>query len=805
MRRYIFTILIILCAGSVSAQTSIPFYTQHADFLFTSPGAFDNGLLGYINPANLNYVHGQDTRVMIATENNKMRSISHWGLFSASPNLGFGLIQKDGVTDYRVGLGFGDESVSFGIGYGWSRGNAKEAGRENLMSAGTLVRPNRYLSLGISGLFGLDEGQREGVFDLSIRPQGNDMLTIFGDLAFRKEMQLEDAVWSAGAALQVLPGVHLTGRYFDSKTVTAGLSVSMGTTGARGQAAFPESEELGQLYYGVRIGAPKHSPCNTKVSQPDKYLNMSLRGTVKYQRFKWFDDKTQTLSGILDDLEKAKTDPAVAGVALNLTNSIINKELAWEIREKLREIQAADKKIVAYVERGGMTMYHLASVADKIIMDPEGILTLEGYVMGRTYLKGTLEKLGLGYDEWRFFKYKSAAETLSRDSMSVADREQRQELLNDLYEVVRGDICQSRAMDPEQFDQIINDSYIMNASRAIESGLVDTLARWKDIKDIIKATENGLAAKLIPAQALSGNVLPRREWGPKTRIALVYAIGECATESGIKARQLAKIFEGLTKADQIRAVVLRVDSPGGDGLASDLVAEAMKKCAMEKPVVVSQGFVAASGGYWISMNADTIVAAPHTITGSIGVIGGWLWDKTLGEKLGMTSDFVKVGEHAELGYGVRLPLLGIQIPERNLTPDERAKIEGLILEMYKEFVAKVAEGRGLDEDAVEQIAQGRVWTGLDAKENGLVDVLGGLETAISLAREAAGIPSERDVEILEFPKPGLFDVSALTPGLLGTRFKPVDHDYEIEFLKMIARHPGQPLPVLPPDYRFKDE
>jgi len=222
----------------------------------------------------------------------------------------------------------------------------------------------------------------------------------------------------------------------------------------------------------------------------------------------------------------------------------------------------------------------------------------------------------------------------------------------------------------------------------------------------------------------------------------------------------------------------------------------MKKAKGKKPIIVSQGFVAASGGYWLSMYADTIVAAPRTITGSIGVIGGWIYNKGLKDSLGISTDYVKVGDHADIGFGMTLPLIGLTIPDRNLTIDERARAESLIKTMYKEFVDKVSLGRKQKSDDIESIAQGRVWSGLDAKQNGLVDILGGLETAVNIAKERAGIPKGQDVTIVEMPKKGLFDFSKFAPKFFGIETKALS-DPTIELLKFRLKHNGEPLPMLP--------
>jgi protease-4 len=419
---------------------------------------------------------------------------------------------------------------------------------------------------------------------------------------------------------------------------------------------------------------------------------------------------------------------------------------------------------------------------------------LIGYALGRTYLKGTLEKLGLGFDEWRFFKYKSALEALSRDSMSEADREQLQDYVDDWYELVRSEVREARKFTPEKFDEIIDEEVYYMADKALEIGLVDTLARWSAIDNIIKSVTGG-KKRGLSAKKLLANALPQRSWGTAPKIAVVYGLGVCALDEGIKARWLEKVFLGLSKNKAVKAVVFRVDSPGGDGMASDMVAEALKKCSESKPVIISQGQVAGSGGYWISMYGDTIVAGPNTVTGSIGVIGGWLYDKGFSAKLGMTSDLVKRGKHADIGRGVTLPLLGLQIPARNLTPEERTKVENAIKQFYEIFVKKVAQGRNMSEDAVKAIAEGHVYSGTEGKEIGLVDEIGGLFDAIAIAKHTAGLKPDEEVQIVEIPKnKGFFNLrEKLSPIHIETREDPV-----IQFIKMLSERPGQPLPLILP-------
>jgi protease-4 len=367
--------------------------------------------------------------------------------------------------------------------------------------------------------------------------------------------------------------------------------------------------------------------------------------------------------------------------------------------------------------------------------------------------------------------------------------------VDDWYKIVKEEICEARHLTSNQFDTIVNEHVLFLAKQAQEMGLVDLIGRWEAVKDLVKQETGGNALFVSSSSLKKFNLPYDNYWSEPPQIAVIYALGVCDMDQGIAARRLVKDFEAAADNSKVKAIVLRIDSPGGDAMASDYIAEAMKKAKSKKPIIVSQGFVAASGGYWLSMYADTIVAAPRTITGSIGVIGGWMYNKGLKETLGMSTDFVKVGAHADFGFGMTLPLIGVTIPDRNLTTDERARAESTIRALYKDFVEKVSFGRKKKTDEIEPIAQGRVWSGLDGKQNGLVDVLGGLETAINIAKERAGIPKDHDITIIEMPKKGLIDFGKFMPKLFGIEAQ-IASDPTVELLKFRIRHNGEPLPML---------
>jgi protease-4 len=804
-------LMMLLTAFGVSmAQESspIPSYYSHTDFLITTPGAAGSSLGGFVNPATYSLLPGFEHQFFWSDEGAQLGSLKRWGLFLGVPHLGFGVIHhrqtlplprglngKASITDYRIALAGGDQAKAFGLGYSWSKGDVDVFPRDNILQLGTIHRPIAHMSLGLVANFALGSSHRTGILDLAVRPLGTPLVTLFGDAEMSERDRLEDARWGVGGAVELLPGLQLMGKYLDSKAFTLGLSFSLGRSALSAAPHYDDQGELSYTTYGIRGGYSTPNIFDRYLRKEKRYLSLELQGRVAYQKYRFFDEQTHTLRDILSALEGAQEDPRVAGVALNFSGMRISRVLAWEIREKLKEVRRAGKRVVIFVDEGSMTTYHLASVADRIVMDPEGFLFLPGYVAGHTYFRGMLEKLGLGFDEWRFFKYKSAGEAFSREGMSDADREQRQALLDDFYAVVRDDVCASRNVSPRRFDSWIDEKIAFSADMALAEGLVDTLGRWAEAKELIESLM-GQGKKMVGSKRLAAREFPSQIWGAKPRIAIVYALGFCAMDEGIKARQLEKIFEQLKKEKQVKGVVFRVDSPGGLGLPSDVVAEALRKCAQEKPVMVSQGNVAASGGYHISMYADTILAAPGTVTGSIGVAGGWVWNKGLGSKLGLTSDHVQVGDHADVGFGIRIPFLGLPLPDRNLTPEERALVEDHIRASYKTFVAQVARGRQMTVAQVDSVAQGRVWSGVDGKERGLVDEIGGLARAIELAKKVAGIPLERKVEIVELPQRGLFNLDLFKPKVPGFT---MDQDRNWRYLKLISEHPGQPLPVLPPD------
>ena len=751
----------LLAASAVNAQSPFISYAERAEFALAPSGALDIGLYGYANPALLSYVEGLEQGVAWSDSS----STHSWGLFTAAPHLGFGMLNGRRDREYRAGLSSGDRDFSLGMSMGW--------GSVRHVVLGGIWRPGPRLSAGGTFTSTFANEGREGAVDLSLRPWGDERLTLYADYARTDETEF----WSTGAVVELVPGLALTGRLFADRALSVGLRIGLGAADFQAQAQSRTFQT-----YAARLGAQRGNLFRPRA----RYLSVELSGPVQHRRYAFFDD-SQSLLNLIALLERARRDPAIKGLAINASGLRISPALGWELREKLRQIRAGGQRVIVYIDRVDMYNYHWASVADHLVLDPAGAIGLQGYVAGHTYFKGALEKLGIGFDEWRLFQYKSATEVYVRRDMSEEEREQLTTLLDDWYALARRDISADRALAPEQFDRLVEDSAFFLPQEALDAGLVDRLGRWSEIDPTVEDH---------PVVAAASYTRPAdRRWGRRKRIAIVYALGVCAMDTGMGARRLVgEIASACAAAD---AVVLRVDSPGGDVLPSALVADAVLKCRERKPVIVSQGYLAASGGYMISLPGDAIVTAPNTITGSIGVIAGWAYNKGLKEKLGLSTSRVQVGRHADLPFGMTLPLLGLRLPDRTFTEDESARMEHTIRSLYEDFVAKVASSRHIAPDSVEVVAQGRVWSGQRAVQLGLADRIGGLEAAIALAKEKIGLSADEIVELMERPRPKLFSSALLRPRLLGLTAQPTP---ELDYLQFRLQHNGLPLLLVPANH-----
>jgi len=499
-----------------------------------------------------------------------------------------------------------------------------------------------------------------------------------------------------------------------------------------------------------------------------KYVEFTLSGTyTDIKEISFFGtSSTKTLRGLLKKLDALKNNDEIAGVIFKIGNIGIGWASLQELRNKLDEFQDAEKKMIAYLESGGNAQYLLATAMDKIVLMPAGNLNLIGLRSEILFYKGLLEKLDVEADMLAMGEFKSGIEPFTRDSMSDAFRESMTGLLDDLYTQMLEKIADGRdEITPEIAAELI-DRGPFTAKEAQEAKLVDTLQYYDELLNAINETPNTEVAKQddktkrkVPdMNSFMGMMELFKMFNPpqraKTRpaenqLALIYASGPILpdfdsplpTMSMITPKTLKKAFEKARSDNAIKAVVLRVDSPGGSAIASDLIWREVVRTQREKPVIVSMANYAASGGYYISMAAGTIVAQPGTLTGSIGVFGGKLNLKGLYNKVGLTKEIITHGQNATLysDYG-------------SFTETERERVEKMMKTIYEDFVTKAADGRQTTFDEIDAVAQGRVWTGKQAKELGLVDELGGLETALAIAKKDVGLTDEDRVDIIVLPE-----------------------------------------------------
>jgi protease-4 len=430
---------------------------------------------------------------------------------------------------------------------------------------------------------------------------------------------------------------------------------------------------------------------------------------------------------------------------------------AEELREAITDFRSSGKPVYAYVEFGLNKEYYIATACDKIYVPPPGELFINGLAADVMFFRGSLDKLGIYPDIYQIGKYKSAGDMFTQKQMTDAHREYVNSLLDDLYGRYVNTIAQSRKKTPDEVRALI-DNAPYSAAKAKEVGLIDESAYRDDVEKQIK-TQLGYkdADAFTPVRGTDYRDVSPESLGLNEgeRIAVIYASGTIGSgssqnspsgEQSIGSDTVSKAVSDAAADKTIKAIILRVDSPGGSGLASDIIWHAVEAANQKKPVVVSMSDVAASGGYYISAAASKIIAEPSSITGSIGVVAGKPVMRGFYDWLGISNEYVLRGKNA-----------GMFRETEKFSDDERAKFEDWIkTTYYQDFVPKVAKGRKKDPQSIDSVGQGRVWTGAQAKDRGLVDDFGGLDKAIEVAKDLAKIPKDKGVERVILPYPQTF-------------------------------------------------
>ena len=505
---------------------------------------------------------------------------------------------------------------------------------------------------------------------------------------------------------------------------------------------------VGVFYYLLLSSFMESAPPISR----DSYLELNIYGEIPERSYsdpfsRIFTSEPPSMEGLLDCINKAAIDPKIKGIVLRPLGSSIGWGKIEELRDALFQFQETGKPVYVYLEMAGNRDYYLSLTGDMIFGSPTGMLMINGLLGGSYFIKGTFDKIGVEADFIAHGKYKNAPDIFTRSDMSPAQREVINSILDDYFGRYVKSIGEERDLDQETVRKLINRG-MYTISDAVEKGLADTVMYFNEFKDYLKKM-NGRSPRFVSYGRYKK--IPMSKLGVKANktIAIIYCsgtivsgVGDDMSDDGmIISDGMANTIREVANDNNIKGIVLRVDSPGGSGIASDIIWQEVFEARKKKPVIVSVSDMAASGGYYISVSADSIVCEPSSIIGSIGVFAGKFSLKDLYKKLGINKVEIPRGENSDI------------FSEHDKFSDEqRTLIKQGIDEFYQIFVDKVAEGRVMTDEEVDAIGQGRVWTGDQAVKNGLVDKIGGIKTAINMVKKMCGIPEGQAVYVRRLPR-----------------------------------------------------
>ncbi|MCR4423131.1 MAG: signal peptide peptidase SppA [candidate division WOR-3 bacterium] len=686
----------------------------------------DDGLAIFANPAGLGTERGFEFYYLYDFQPQAFLSNNSFALRIGT----LGVFLEPEPLRYGLALGAKQDNLLAGV----------RLVRDSLThwDIGAMVRFGKWVSLGGVWQDLNHKGGRLGA-GAAVRPFGS-RFTIFSESYFNPFQPF------AGFEVEPVSGLKFkiraklgTGEDFG---FLAGLTLSLGRFGV-GVLGSPKPQRVAgevrisqDLYRSILPPRKRFLEWRLSEHVADQKPGFSLMGA----------GKVRTTYALLDLVKRAKDDRVLTGMVLRLEGENLSFAQAQELRQALADFRAAGKKVWVYAPSLGMIGYYLASAADKVIVHPMGDVVIPGVSVQAQFIKGALDKLGIKTETYRFGKYKSAVEMFTEETLSVYNREQLQALVDGIYEDFIQTVSAGRSLDTKTMESLVGRA-LFRADEAKALGLVDTLCYEDELDSLIRLAFKG--RQKIDEKFLQRAEIVQDQWGEPAQIAVIYITGSIVRgesrtnfltgEQEVGSTTVCRAIKQAGKDKKVKGVVLRVDSPGGDGFASDLIWRELELVKKKKPVVVSMGTLAASGGYYVSCNADKIFALPGTITGSIGVFNLRLITEGFYNKLGIRRQTVKRGEHADLLSDIR-----------EATPEEDSIIQSQIDWFYNQFITKVAKGRGLTLEGVDSVAQGRVWLAKDARRFGLVDSLGGLIEAIEFCREKAKLG--RDYRLEFYPK-----------------------------------------------------
>lgn len=723
-------------------------------FMFTLPGTFGNADDGY----------NED-----------------WGFGVNLGELAYGV--QVARTDFEANWHTWGSSIEFAEGFnlGWAYHWSEGLDRENSWDLGLLIRPTRWISIGaqvtevneprisypdpVLGFRTNETLHPTYHLGLAVRPFETRMLTLTADATLWKRGESaydEDIELLIGANFEPHPGIALRGGYaIESEYMYAGVSLygGMAELGTWfGGKSVDSDQATNRADYSnlnwVRFQS-QYRPSLHSLLRKKKFVTMELSGMIVEQPepFSFFRPQNRTIYEVLNQVERLTEDDEVGGLILELDDLRMGFSDRTELRDALEAFKDAGKVLVVYANSLGMGNYYLATVADHVVLNPNGEVWIPGFYVNQFYLRGLLDKLGIEAQFLTVGQYKSAAEILTREDASDPAKEALDLVVEALWQEWLNEIADGRDVNSADVADWVDDGTIFVAEDALEDDLIDHIAYRDELQEYIQ-DQVGYSPRMASASMYFRIEDEPMVWEDMTspKIAVIYGVG--AIEDGESGRggltgeimggeTVARAIRNARNNPRVKAIVFRVDSPGGSALGSDLVRREIDRTVGDAgddnrriPFIVSMSDVAGSGGYWISAKADTIVAPETCITGSIGVLGGKFILSEMYDSLGISFDGVQRGENANLWS-----------TDHRWNETQERMLQRSMEVVYEDFLELVAEGRGMDTSRVNELGQGRIWSGRDAVENGLVDLNGGFATAIAIAREAAGIDADTYVDI----------------------------------------------------------
>jgi protease-4 len=721
-----------------------------------------------VNPASTGYIDGSE--LVYLHQRSVLADRTSDGVFAGTRidviGLGFGeeWVRQGGLLpSYHrtsLSLSLGSEFLAIGATYHWT-GSSESFLYNNLngLDVGLTARPFRFLSIGLAALdvdgprvFGIKLPRRYDA-GLALRPFG-ERFTLSGDLLTDDQQGWNGAALSYNANLRLFDGVNLVGgitHYFNQSTLAATLGIVLDTAHfGVGYAASTDNKFTG---FDHTIGARLSTARRRDLKLGSRFVMLDLGEMLSSTS-----DGLSALLGsgadryltLLEVLRRAKEDEGVQGVVLKIGGATEDLGIAHteELRAQVAALRSAGKMVLALLTDAGDSDYFLASSCDKIYALPEATLLINGFSSEELFLGDALAKIGVRVDVARVGAYKNAPDQFTRGSMSPEQHEAISAYLNTAFQSYVTAVSKERNLTPEKFKALLERG-ILTPQQAQEAGLLDGIHYPDELSDLI-ATLTGHHVGIVHDYADWD--LQTERWGELPHIALVRVVGTISdgksrespfgAETQAGAETLVKGIEQASEDDAVKAIVVRVDSPGGSGSASNLIYRALEKARAKKPVVVSMGNTAASGGYYIAVSGDVIYAEPTTLTGSIGVFA-------LKPDLSGLLKLLSVGS-ASVDTNANANLFSLS---KGWDAQEQAAMQGYVDAFYDRFISLVGERRKLDKSAVDQIARGRIWSGTDAKTRNLVDKLGSLDDAIADAKQRAGLDPDARAEIEIFGAP----------------------------------------------------